>query len=234
MSCKEMNERNMLKFSTFSCFCFAVFGIGFGIWLDSLLIVFDGAYSLISLALSLLALFATIYIQKLSENKQKNNVLAFKQKTALIEALVVLIKGLVISLICLVSFISAMDAMFSGGREVNADFALLFGIVNVAGCLVTYRLIKKQLGLTPSAILLAESKQWLMDTVISAAVLIGFLVTSVLIMAGFSKFAVYADPFMVILASLYFISVPLKMIKESVGNLVLLSHDKENRKKAVV
>ncbi len=229
MSCKEKKERNLLIFSTLACLFFAVFGITLGLWVDSLIIVFDGAYSLVSLLLSMLALLSTLYIQKAALKKQNINNLFFDQKTAFIETFVVLIKGAVIALVCLVSFFSAVQAIFTGGREVSADFGIIFGIVNVLGCLGTYRLLKNQLGRAPSAILMAESKQWLMDTVISAAVLIGFLLTSFLLMAGFTRFAPYADPFMVILASLYFVSVPLNMIKKSVKNLFLLFQDVKDK-----
>lgn len=222
MSCHYTNERNLLRFSSFSCFCFAAFGIGVGIWAGSMIIVFDGAYSLISLFLSLIALIASSYIQKLLLKNQHIEHSVDNRKAAVIESLVVLIKGLALSIVFITSFISASRSMFDGGREVNADFALLFGVVNVLGCLYTYLLLKKQLGLYPSVILKAESNQWLLDTIISAAVLLGFIITSVLMMAGFAEYAVYADPLMVILASVYFISLPVKMIRESIHNLLLL------------
>lgn len=219
MSCEYAKERNLLKFSTFACFCFAALGIGLGLWAGSMVIVFDGAYSLVGLALSLMALAASTYIRKPSG---KNGKPVSAQKAAVIESLVVLIKGLVVAVVCVVSLTSAIDALFEGGREVNAGFALVFGVVNVAGCLATYFAVSKHSGKRPSAILKAESSQWLMDTVISAAVLVGFLVATVLMMTDFSEYAVYADPVMVILASVYFATVPVKMISESVSKLVKL------------
>ena len=212
MSCAYETEVNLLKFSTFACFCFAALGIGFGIWAGSLVIVFDGAYSLISLFLSLIALLATSYIRG-SVGKSSSSV--SKTKASVIESLVVLLKGVTVSFVCAVSFISALIAMFEGGREVNAGFALVFGFINVLGCYATYYLLKKQQGKHPTKIIQAECNQWLMDTVISAAVLFGFLLALVLINTGFAAYAVYADPIMVLLASVYFASVPLKMIGQS-------------------
>lgn len=220
MSCEYTNECNLLKFSTFACFCFAALGIGLGLWAGSMVIVFDGAYSLVSLVLSLMALAASMYIRKPAGKAGKKVKPVSKRKAAVIESLVVLTKGLVVGVVCLVSFASAMQAMFDGGREVNAGFALVFGIINVVGCLATYMAVRKQSGKRPSAILKAESSQWLMDTVISAAVLVGFLVAAGLMMTGLEEYAVYADPMMVILASVYFATVPVQMISESAKKLV--------------
>lgn len=212
MSCAYELERRLLKFSTFSCFCFAALGIGCGLWASSLVIVFDGAYSLISLFLSMIALAATTYIHRPIENQDH---FVSERKRSIIEAGVVLVKGVTITIVCIVSFLSALEAMFNGGREVNAGFALVFGIVNVVGCLGSYYMIKKNLSRCPSALLQAESSQWLMDTVISAAVLIGFFIALIMAAFEFSQYAVYADPMMVILASIYFVTVPIQMIKQS-------------------
>lgn len=219
MSNEYSNEQNILKLSTASCLAFAAFGIGLGLWNGSMVIIFDGAYSLISLALTLLALVATMYIH--GKKRRKNRNLS-QAKIQLIESSVVLIKGLVVTLLCLLSLNSAVGAIFSGGREVNAFSALIFGVINVVGCLTTYLAINKQAGRRASVLLKAESSQWLMDTVISAAVLLGFIVASVLMLTDFAEYAVYADPLMVIIASVYFISVPVKMVKEASVSMVNL------------
>ncbi|WP_283132613.1 cation transporter [Enterovibrio norvegicus] len=228
MSNEYAKERNLLKFSTFACFCFAALGIGLGIWAGSMVIVFDGAYSLVSLLLSLMALVATIYISKPASKNKTSGKAVSAQKAAVIESLVVLIKGLAVAIVCVVSFASALDALFTGGRDVNAGFALVFGVVNVAGCLATYLAIKKHSSKGASTILKAESSQWLMDTVISTAVLVGFLVAWGLMMTGYGEYAVYADPMMVILASAYFATVPVKMIKDSVKRLMALAEQRED------
>ncbi len=218
-------ERNLLKISSFACFCFALLGIGFGIWIGSLVIVFDGMYSLISLFLSVLALFASFYIH--NPSSLKNNSVS-KIKATFIESIVVLIKGIVVTLVCGFSFFSALEAMLNGGREVNSGFVLIFGIINVFGCLLTYQLLHKASKKTSSQLLKAECSQWLMDTVISCAVLLGFIASSILLLTQFAHFAVFADPLMVILASLYFVSVPIKMIFASSRQLITLYQYRKN------
>ncbi len=225
MSRRYETERNLLKLSTFACFCFAVLGIGFGLWMGSLVIVFDGMYSLISLFLSIIALTASIYIHRYTD---KNNNPVSEIKAAFIESSVVLTKGTVVTLICVISFISACEAIFNGGRDVNSGFALIFGVINVFGCLLTYRLLHSAGSKNASQLLKAECSQWLMDTVISCAVLLGFIASSILLLTEYSQYAVYADPLMVILASVYFASVPVKMIYNSIKQLIELHKMSKN------
>lgn len=205
-------EKKLLTFSVLSALLFALMGIGLGVWMGSLVILFDGTYSLVSLLLSALSLVAAWYIS--SAKTRRTN-----PRKELIEPIVIAIKGFAISLMCVASFTAAVQAILAGGREVDTGLALAFGIINVAGCLGTYWILAKRSKQSQSALLDAESKQWLMDTVISAAVMAGFVLAAVLTHIGFSHYALYADPMMVILASLYFIIVPVKMTLGALSEL---------------
>ncbi|HIF9234780.1 TPA: cation transporter [Photobacterium damselae] len=205
MSCHVYHERRLLQISTVSSLIFALMGIGLGLWMGSLVIVFDGAYSLVSLTLTLISLAASMYIRS---PKVSGNSL----KVAMLEPAVIALKGSVIMVMCLLSFVSAIDAILAGGRHVNEGIAVVFGVVNVIGCYLTYWHLAKAHKKTKSALVEAESKQWVMDTVISAAVLMGFVVAQILSMTQYGDYAVYADPAMVIIASLYFALVPVKMV----------------------
>ncbi|GAM68216.1 cobalt-zinc-cadmium resistance protein [Vibrio sp. JCM 19236] len=70
MSSNKTNlESRILTFSALLCLGFAVMGVVVGLWVGSLVIVFDGAYSLISLLLTLLSLVAAKYIANPSRTK---------------------------------------------------------------------------------------------------------------------------------------------------------------------
>ncbi|KLV08878.1 cobalt-zinc-cadmium resistance protein [Photobacterium aquae] len=212
MSINIALERKLLSVSTFSALLFALMGIGLGLWMGSLVIVFDGAYSLVSLALTLVSLGAAAYMH--SAVGKRNKEISGK-----LEPMVIAFKGMVITLMCGLSLVSAVNAILSGGREVDGGMALLFGVVNVAGCLATFTLMHKFSQRTRSLLVEAEAKQWMMDTVISAAVMLGFITSSVMTYAGYSEYAVYADPAMVVIASLYFGIVPIKMVRNAIGQL---------------
>ncbi len=221
MTCNVQLERQLLQFSTFSSFLFAIMGIGLGVWMGSLVIVFDGAYSFISLALTLVSLVAAIYIRQ-PETAMK------PQQVAKIEPSVIAFKGIVITAMCCISFGTAVIAIFNGGREVDTGLALLFGVINIVGCLATIWVMTKKGKLANSALVEAEVKQWVMDTVISGAVMGGFIIATIMKYTDYAQYAVYADPVMVVLASIYFVIVPLKMVHSAVNDLRALSAEQEN------
>ncbi|PSU46582.1 cation transporter [Photobacterium frigidiphilum] len=206
-------ERNLLHFSTLFALLFAVMGISLGAWIGSLVIVFDGAYSLVSLFLTLVSVAAASYIHKPRKHPSAINITK-------VEPMVIAFKGLVITLMCCISFASAIEAILNGGRDVNTGVALIFGVINVLGCIGAYWLMVKKGKRANSGLVDAEAKQWLMDTVISIAVMIGFVLAKILSLTEYQSYAVYADPVMVIIVSIYFIIVPLKMTYEAIQQLV--------------
>ncbi|GAB1622595.1 cation transporter [Agarivorans albus] len=205
-----VTEKTLLSFSSFSSFLFALLGISLGLWAGSLVIVFDGAYSLVSLALTLVSL-GSLALRKHPVFEEQPN------KALMIEPAVVAFKGLAISAMCLFSFGSAVLAIVNGGRDVDTGLALVFGLLNIVGCVATYLILTK--ASKHSLLLDAEAKQWLMDSVISGAVLLGFVVAMLLSKSAYAAFAVYADPAMVIIASAYFVWVPLKMTLRALNQL---------------
>ncbi|MEM0514874.1 cation transporter [Pseudoalteromonas sp. YIC-827] len=213
MSCSISLEKKLLTFSTASALVFALMGIGLGVWMGSLVILFDGAYSLVSLFLTIISLAAAWYIRSPKAGQNNANI-------NLIEPAVIAFKGFAITLMCGASFVSAVLAILAGGREVDTGLALVFAVINLVGCLATYWLLAKRGSKTKSALIEAESKQWLMDSVISAAVMAGFIIASLLSYAGLAKYAVFADPMMVVIASAYFTLVPLKMMQGALRQLI--------------
>ncbi|WP_300176472.1 cation transporter [uncultured Aliivibrio sp.] len=218
MSYSIHKERRLLIVSIFSALLFAMIGIVLGSLIHSLVIIFDGIYSLVSLGLTLVSLMAVMYIRKEEIAKDIKYV-------KIIESSVILLKGIAITLMCVLSFISAVQAIMEGGREVNTGIALAFGVFSMIGCYTSYWLMKTQGEEVNSALIDAEAKQWLMDTVISAAVFVGFMIAKLLLLTSYAHYAQLADPVMVVLASIYFIIVPVKMILSSAKQLHQLSRN---------
>lgn len=195
-------------------------GLVLGLMVGSLVIVFDGVYSLVSLLLTLLSLAASRYIQAPSAGR-------FPFGKAMIEPIVIVVKASVILAIVSYSLYSAVTAMFSGGREVNASIATIFGIINVLGCSYAWWYIARKSKQFSSGLINAETKQWQMDTLLSLAVTVGFVVAWAMTLTPYAELNVYADPAMMILMSFYFIKVPYDMLKEAVRELLMMSPSKE-------
>lgn len=207
-------ENVALVLSAVAAALFAAAGIIWGIRIDSLVILFDGAYSLVSLLLSLLSLYAARIIRRPASD-------TYPFGFGAVEPLVIAVKGVVITLVCLLSMVSAIVSLANGGRAVNADIAMIFSAVSVVGCLAVWLYLKWAERHKTSGLIVAEHRQWLMDTMLSMAVLIGFCVAEALKPSSWASLAVYADPVMMLAISGWFIVVPIKMAAGAMRELLM-------------
>ena len=216
----NQNENRVLMFSALLASGFALGGLALGLIVGSLVIVFDGVYSLISLLLTLLSLAASKYINRPSDSN-------FPFGRAIIEPIVIAFKATVILIVVGYSLYSAVGALMTGGREVDASIATIFGALNVLGCGYAWWYIANKSKSFSSGLIEAESKQWQMDTLLSVAVTAGFVAAWFITLSPYADFAVYADPMMMVLMSFYFIKVPFDMLKQAMRELLMMSANKE-------
>lgn len=211
-------EKNMLKFSALGCLFFAALGLGLGIVIKSSMIMFDGLYSFISLFLSILALWITNYISK-------NDFEKFPFGKGMLEPITVAFKSIVLIIMCSTTFINAVKEVMAGGNPVDTNMALWYSIISTVGCAIVYFVIDRKGKKLSSDLLNAESNQWLMDTILSAAVLVGFMVSFILSKTSLSYLTIYVDPFMVIISSVIFIRVPVVTLINSFKEIVNVNAD---------
>ncbi|EJE8733526.1 cation diffusion facilitator family transporter [Vibrio vulnificus] len=214
------NENRILTFSALAASGFAVAGLVLGMFAGSLVIMFDGVYSLVSLLLTLLSLAASYYISKPSQR-------LFPFGKAVLEPIVIAIKAIVILMVVAYSLYSAVFDLFNGGREVNASVAIFFETSCVIGCAYVWWYISRKSRQYSSGLIAAEVKQWQMDALLSAVVTIGFIMSIAVTYSPYAEFAAYADPVMMLAMSFYFIKVPMGMLKEALRELLMMSPDEE-------
>ncbi|GLS82896.1 cation transporter [Paraferrimonas haliotis] len=216
----QSHERNALVISCILAGMFAVGGVIIGWWLGSYVIAFDGFYSSVSLGLTLLSLIAAKAIRG-NRNKQ------FPNGKAVLEPLVIAIKGVAILTVVAISFVSACNALMQGPSPMQLDIAGLFGVVNILGCGIAWWLLLKMNNAHSTGLIEAEIKQWKMDTWLSVAVTAGFLCAWLMTMTPWAHYANYADPLMMIMIAGYFVSVPLAMIRDAMRELLGMSSQPE-------
>ncbi|CAE6952613.1 Co Zn Cd cation transporters [Vibrio sp. B1ASS3] len=214
------NENRILTFSALLASGFAVGGMVLGLLVGSIVIVFDGVYSLVSLLLTLLSLAASYYISKPSKS-------TFPFGKAVLEPIVIAIKAAVILVVVAFSLFSAVTALMTGGREVDASIATIFGVVNVVGCGYAWWFMAKKSRRFSSGLIEAEKKQWQMDTLLSVAVTLGFIAAWLVSLTPYAHYAVYADPMMMVLMGFYFLKVPFDMLVGALRELLMMTPSKE-------
>ncbi|MDO4536018.1 MAG: cation transporter [Clostridium perfringens] len=184
------------------------------------MVMFDGMYSFISLVLSMMSLFISNYIAKKDQEK-------FPFGKNILEPMVISLKSFVIAAMCIYSLVDAIRTIISGGDRMDFDFGLIYSFISVIGCLLIYRYLNKKSKKLSSDLINAESSQWLMDTILSIAVLVGFTIAVILSFTKFDFINSYIDPAMVIISSLIFIKMPVTTFIKSFKEILCCSANDE-------
>ena len=213
-------ENKILKISMVGALFFALFGIAWGWTAQSEMIIFDGLYSFISLALTMLSLYINNFIAKKELDK-------YPFGKYILEPLVISFKSLIIGGMCLYSLIGAIQDVVHGGNTVEYGSALIYSIVSVIGCGGVYIFMKKKGDKISSELIKVEASQWLMDTLLSLGVLVGFVIAIILRNTRFSVLNVYIDPMMVIMVSVVFIKMPVQSFINAFKEILCVKADDE-------
>ena len=213
-------ENKILKISMVGALFFALFGIAWGWTAQSEMIIFDGLYSFITLALTMLSLYINNFIAKKELDK-------YPFGKYILEPLVISFKSLIIGGMCLYSLIGAIQDVVHGGNTVEYGSALIYSIVSVIGCGGVYIFMKKKGDKISSELIKVEASQWLMDTLLSIGVLVGFVIAMILRNTRFSGLNVYIDPMMVIMVSVVFIKMPVQSFINAFKEILCVKADDE-------
>lgn len=217
-------DQRLIMLSIWASAGFAVLSTVWGILLGSSMIVFDGLYSFVSIGLSVMAVLALRFTSRGADER-------FPWGREVAEPLVVVIKAATLGALCVYAAIGGVIDLLRGGREVSALSAVIYAVVATLGGLVVGLILRratrpgKSTTDQPAAsdLVRAEAAEWLGDTLLSAGVLVGFLVAMGLVLAGRSDLAAYVDPGMVVLVSLLFLRVPAKLIISGMREVLSMS-----------
>lgn len=208
-------DRRALLLSVWASAGFAVVSLGWGLVLGSSMIVFDGLYSLVSVALSLLGLLALRTVGKGPDER-------YPWGREIWEPLTIVVKAAWLGGLCVYALVGGVGEVLRGGREVAAGWAALYALVAIAGG-VAVSLYLRHCARRGSDLVRAEAAEWLGDTVLSLGVLVGFLGALVLEVSGHADLARYVDPAMVVLTSAVFLRVPARLVVQGFREVLTMS-----------
>lgn len=207
------NESRILKYSVMTTLFFGILGLVWGWLIKSDMIIFDGLFSFVSVILSSLSLG----VYKIIQNK-KSEDLPFSKY--ILEPIIIGINGIILIIMCLSSLREGIDAFKNGGNTVELGKATIYSIISTLGSIIVYIKIKKEGKKINSELINMESIQWKMDGILSAAVLIGFLITFIISKTRIAYITPYIDPVMLIITSIMFIKAPIEMIISSLKEIM--------------
>ncbi|EAK0415930.1 cation transporter [Campylobacter fetus] len=209
-------EQFVLKVSMYCALILAIFGIGFGLFVKSLTIVFDGIIALVSVGLGLLSVVTARYIYKEDDDIFQYGYIRF-------EPMVNLFKSLILLVVCLYAFFSAIKSIFGGGYTLELGAAVIYTIVAFALCFIIFTytsFYSKYLG---SELIYVDRAEWLIDCVLYCGGIIAFGLIYIFDPAQEKWFSPYIDPILVVLFSIFLSVAPLKIFISNLKDLIMVA-----------
>jgi len=208
MTDNETLEKRGLWLSILGALFMAGLGIGFAILTSSDAVLLDGLFSLIGFAIGLVSLRVATLVRRPDDELYHFGYAAY-------EPMLNLTKGLLMAFVTIFALVSAIEVVLHGGRQIQAGWASVYAWIAAAGCFtiaIRQRVLARR---TASPLLVVDSKNWLIDGLMSVAVGVAFLVTIFLVDTSYAHFLPYADPAVVIILVVLSLPIPFKIIRDN-------------------
>ena len=207
------SERRGLRLSVFGALFMAALGFGFAALTDSQAVLLDGIFSLIGAVVSVVAMRVADLVRQPDDEH-------FHFGYAAYEPMLNLTKGLLIGFVGLLAAWASIDSILAGGREIQGRMAVIYAVIAAVGCLLIAWSQRRLARRTDSPLLEVDSKNWLMDGLISGAVAVGFVVVVVIEGTGWSWLTPYADPVVVLLLVVLSLPIPIGIVRANWDQLL--------------
>lgn len=216
ISRKISKERLALKMSLAGTVLLASLGIGYGLYVGSSAILLDGMFSFLSMGMTGLSLY-TAYLVSKPDDRQ------FQFGYAHIEPLINVVNGLLILVTCLFAFISGVQTIVNGGHDIVLEHALVYAVLSTVCCFTIYTVETRIAHKEASELVRVDSQEWLVDGILSAAILVGFLLVMLFDHLGYSRWNAYVDPILVSTLAIAASVLPIKVLKRNLREVLLVA-----------
>lgn len=215
---RAITESRYLLLSAFGNLVIGLFGLFFAYIAKSQAIQLDAVFNLTYFLTGILALWVLQLLQE-GDNPQ------FPFGYMYLEPLTNGAKGLLVLGISLYSGFDAAEAIFAGGRPIQAGIAVVYGMIASAVCWILAWASKKGYKKTDSPLLQVDQENWIINAIISSCVLLGFIAVWALENTAWSWMIPYCDPVLVLVVVVLCIYVPVRMCWDAMMALLNRSPD---------
>lgn len=204
-------ERRGLRLSIGVATALGVAGVVWGLATGSQLILLDGAYAFIGVAVSWLLLAVSRVV-----GRGPNHVYPYGREA--LTPLVVGVQGFVLLGTVAFAAVDAVNSILEGGGDVAAGWALVYGLLTLAASLVVWRQLRR---IAPDSDLVgAEATAWAVSAVLAGGMVVGFAAMLALEGGAWSDWVPYLDPALVLVAAVVLVPAPLGMVRTTFVELV--------------
>ncbi|KJF98732.1 cation diffusion facilitator family transporter [Photobacterium leiognathi] len=215
--CRKISkERMALKISLAGTIFVASLGIGYGLYVGSNAILLDGMFSFLSMGMTGLSLY-TAYLVSKPDDEQ------FQFGYAHFEPLINVVNGLLILITCLFAFITGVQTIMHGGHDIVLGDAIIYAVLSTVSCFSIYFFETHIARSVDSELVRVDSQEWLVDAILSAAILVGFILVVIFDALGYSKWNAYVDPILVTTLSIAASILPIKVLRRNLKEVLLVA-----------
>jgi cation diffusion facilitator family transporter len=186
-------------------------GIVWGIIGGSQMILLDGVYAVIGIAVSFLLLGASALAATPPSRR-------FPYGRAGATPLVIAIQGLVLAATLVYAGVGAVFTIVDGGSDIDAGWGVAYGALSAVASLIVWVWLARQAG--SSDLLRAESTAWKVAALRGFGMVVGFTVLALLTGSRWDGAAPYVDPAMVLVTCVVFLPAPYRMVRVTVGEVM--------------
>ncbi|MZG56586.1 cation diffusion facilitator family transporter [Photobacterium lucens] len=216
-TCRKISkERMALKISLAGTIFVASLGIGYGLYVGSNAILLDGMFSFLSMGMTGLSLY-TAYLVSKPDDEQ------FQFGYAHFEPLINVVNGLLILITCLFAFITGVQTIMHGGHDIVLGDAIIYAVLSTVSCFSIYFFETYIARSVDSELVRVDSQEWLVDAILSAAILVGFILVVIFDAMGYSKWNAYVDPILVTTLSIAASVLPIKVLRRNLKEVLLVA-----------
>lgn len=219
------DEQAALRTSVSMTVVIAALGIGFGLFSGSFSIAFDGMYSLLDAAMSLLSLFVVGLItahtvsRSLSRRLQERFTMGFWH----LEPMMLGLNGITQITAAVYAFITAVGSILSGGRTLEFGWAVVYALVTCIACSGMAWFEHRANQRMQSDFIRLDIKGWVMSAGISAALLIAFSLGYAVQGTQWVWLSPYIDPAVLAVICLLIIPLPIATVKQALADVFLVT-----------
>ena len=196
-------EQRVLKFSIGVTVAVSATGFVGGLLVGSQAILFDGVYSLVDVALTLVAL-AVLRLVAREESPR------FQYGYWHLEPMVEALGGAILALACIYALANSIIGLTTGGHTVKAGPALAWASLLCVSNLAMAAIVRVYAQRLQSGLLWLDVRAWLLSGLMSLAVVLAFAIALLLRDGEHAHWIPYLDPLVLAAISLAVLPVPLR------------------------
>lgn len=223
----KLTEAVILKRSLVAIMVVSTLGVGFGLVTGSFAILFDGVFSLVDAAMTVLSLFVAGLITRsireggLSEGLRRRFSMGFWH----FEPMVLALNAVVLLAVTIYAMFNAFISLSDGGREMEFGPAMIYAavVVVISAAMGWYEhRANRRIG---SDFVQMDVNGWIMAGGVTASLLVAFAIGFFLDGTAHAWMMPYIDPAVLMVVCVVLLPVPVGTLRRALSEVLLLTPD---------